>query len=169
MGFIASFVAGLCSGLGAVGVFFIRRLSPRLEDALLSFAAGIMLAASFFSLILPAIGYGENEFGSREAAVLVVIGGLLLGAGALYLMHRHVPHEHFIVGREGPEANAVKRIWLFVFAITLHNFPEGMAVSPTGRVSRPASACRTYPKVSRSRCHCSRSVTRACRLFSSAC
>ncbi len=128
MGFIASFVAGLCSGLGAVGVFFIRRLSPRLEDALLSFAAGIMLAASFFSLILPAIGYGENEFGSREAAVLVVIGGLLLGAGALYLMHRHVPHEHFIVGREGPEANAVKRIWLFVFAITLHNFPEGMAV-----------------------------------------
>ncbi len=128
MGFIASFAAGLCSGIGAAGVFFIRRLSPRLEDGLLSFAAGIMLAASFFSLILPAIAYGEAEFSSREVAVLVVIGGILLGAGALYLMHRHVPHEHFIVGREGPEASAVKRIWLFVFAITLHNFPEGMAV-----------------------------------------
>ncbi len=128
MGFIASFAAGLCSGIGAAGVFFIRRLSPRLEDALLSFAAGVMLAASFFSLILPAIGYGEAEFASKEVAVLVVIGGILLGAGALYAMHRHLPHEHFIVGREGPDAGAIKRIWLFVFAITLHNFPEGMAV-----------------------------------------
>ncbi len=128
MGFIASLAAGLCSGIGAAGVFVIRKLSPRLEDALLSFAAGIMLAASFFSLILPAIEYGEGEFGRREVAVLVVIGGILLGAGALYLMHRHLPHEHFIVGREGPAASAVKRIWLFVFAITLHNFPEGMAV-----------------------------------------
>ena len=128
MGFIASFAAGLCSGIGAAGVFFIRRLSPRLEDALLSFAAGVMLAASFFSLILPAIGYGEAEFASKEVAVLVVIGGILLGAGALYAMHRHLPHEHFIVGREGPDAGAMKRIWLFVFAITLHNFPEGMAV-----------------------------------------
>lgn len=128
MGFIASFAAGLCSGIGAAGVFLIRRLSPRLEDALLSFAAGVMLAASFFSLILPAIGYGEAEFASKEIAVLVVIGGILLGACALYAMHRHLPHEHFIVGREGPDAGAIKRIWLFVFAITLHNFPEGMAV-----------------------------------------
>ena len=59
MGSIASFAAGLCSGVGAAGVFFVRGLSPRLEDALLSFAAGVMLAASFFSLILPAIAYGE--------------------------------------------------------------------------------------------------------------
>ncbi len=128
MGFIASFAAGLCSGIGAAGVFLIRNLSPRFEDALLSFAAGVMLAASFFSLILPAIGYGEAEFSSRQVAVLVVIGGILLGAGALYLMHRYLPHEHFIIGREGPDAGALKRIWLFVFAITLHNFPEGMAV-----------------------------------------
>ncbi len=128
MGFIASFAAGLCSGIGAAGVFLIRNLSPRFEDALLSFAAGVMLAASFFSLILPAIGYGEAEFSSKQVAVLVVIGGILLGAGALYLMHRYLPHEHFIIGREGPDAGALKRIWLFVFAITLHNFPEGMAV-----------------------------------------
>ena len=54
----------------------------------------------------------------------VVTGGILPGAVALHLMHRHLPHEHFISGREGPEASTARRIWLFVFAIRLHNFPE---------------------------------------------
>ena len=128
MGFSASLVAGLFSGIGALGVFFVSKLSTRLEDVLLSFAAGVMLAASFFSLILPAIGYGEIEFDSEEIAVLVVIGGILLGALALFILHHRLPHEHFTTGREGPDAVALKRIWLFVIAITLHNFPEGMAV-----------------------------------------
>lgn len=95
---------------------------------MLSAAAGIMLAASFFSLLLPAIDYGVAQFASRELAVAIVISGLLAGATALYMIHRYVPHEHFVLGREGPEAAALSRIWLFVIAITLHNFPEGMAV-----------------------------------------
>ncbi len=128
LGFIASLAAGLFTGVGALGVFFVRRLSEKLEDGLLSAAAGIMLAASFFSLLLPGIAYGELQFGSRPAAVIVVISGLLLGAAALALIHRFVPHEHFVIGREGPDTAALSRIWLFVIAITLHNFPEGMAV-----------------------------------------
>ena len=44
-------------------------------------------------------------------------------------MHRHAPHEHFLLGREGPDASTLSRIWLFVIAIILHNFPEGMAVA----------------------------------------
>ncbi|MDT8408373.1 MAG: ZIP family metal transporter [Wenzhouxiangellaceae bacterium] len=128
MGLTASLLAGLCTGLGAAGVFFLRRLDPYLEDSLLSFAAGIMLAAVFFSLLLPAIEYGELYFDLRSNAVLVVIAGLLMGAVALHLIHRFVPHEHFFVGREGPEGEALSRIWLFIMAITLHNFPEGMAV-----------------------------------------
>jgi ZIP family zinc transporter len=128
IGFLASLVAGLFTGIGSLGIFFIRELSVKLEDGLLSFAAGIMLAASFFSLILPAIDYGEAQYHSTNLAVLIVIFGILCGAGALFMMHRYLPHEHFLAGYEGPDSKALSRIWLFVIAITLHNFPEGMAV-----------------------------------------
>jgi ZIP family zinc transporter len=128
LGSVASLIAGLFTGVGALGVFFVRRLSVRLEDGLLSFAAGIMLAASFFSLLLPAIEYGTVQFNSESLAVGVVIFGLLCGAGMLFLMHRYLPHEHFFSGREGPDTQMLSRICLFVIAITLHNFPEGMAV-----------------------------------------
>ncbi|MDT8450808.1 MAG: ZIP family metal transporter [Wenzhouxiangellaceae bacterium] len=128
IGFAASVLAGAGTVVGAAGVFALRRLSPRLEDALLSAAAGIMLAAVFFSLLLPAIEYGEAWYQATEPAVAVVIAGLLLGAAALHVLHRYAPHEHFISGREGPEVETLNRIWLFIIAITLHNFPEGMAV-----------------------------------------
>ncbi|MGK7296091.1 MAG: ZIP family metal transporter [Candidatus Wenzhouxiangella sp. M2_3B_020] len=128
LGAVSSLLAGLGTGIGALGVFFLRRLSPRAEDAMLSAAAGIMLAASFFSLLLPGLEYGEAYFAGRITAVAIVIFGLLAGAVVLELIHHYAPHEHFIAGREGPEAAAWSRIWLFIIAITLHNFPEGMAV-----------------------------------------
>jgi ZIP family zinc transporter len=128
LGFVASLVAGLFTGVGSVGVYLVRELSTRLEDGLLSFAAGIMLAASFFSLLLPAIEYGELQFGGKDTAVMVAILGLLAGAATLSLLHRYLPHEHFFSGHEGPDTKALSRIWLFIIAITLHNFPEGMAV-----------------------------------------
>lgn len=128
LGFVASLLAGMCSGVGALAVFVVRRISDRTEDMLLSVAAGIMLAASFFSLILPGIEYAEAQVGDRRAAVAVVIAGIFIGAWALYLIHRYLPHEHFVAGREGPDTAKLTRIWLFVMAITLHNFPEGMAV-----------------------------------------
>jgi ZIP family zinc transporter len=127
-GFVGSLIAGLGTAAGAAGVFAIKRLSVKLEDGLLSFSAGIMLAASFFSLLLPAIQYGEAQYESGNLAVVIVMFGFLCGAVAVYLIHKHVPHEHFQAGREGPDAKALSRIWLFVIAITLHNFPEGMAV-----------------------------------------
>jgi zinc transporter, ZIP family len=52
----------------------------------------------------------------------------LLGAIGLFFVHRLVPHEHFLLGKEGPDSKRLERIWLFIIAITLHNFPEGMAV-----------------------------------------
>lgn len=128
VGVSASLMAGSMTAVGAAGVFFISRLSARLEDGLLSFAAGVMLAAAFFSLILPSIEYGEGLFESRQMAVLMTIFGILCGALALFVMHRFLPHEHFHAGPEGPDVALLRRIWLFVIAITLHNFPEGMAV-----------------------------------------
>jgi ZIP family zinc transporter len=128
LGFVASLLAGLGTSLGALCVFLVRRLSDRVEDGLLSAAAGVMLAASFFSLLLPGIEYGEALTGATWAAVLMVTAGILMGALALYLIHQHLPHEHFITGREGPDQARIHRIWLFIIAIALHNFPEGMAV-----------------------------------------
>ena len=128
LGFVGSLVAGMGTVVGAAGVFFVRKLSLKTEHGLLSAAAGMMLAATFFSLLLPAIDYGRAHFDTTSNAVLVVIVGLLSGAALLHVIHQRVPHEHFFLGREGPDGAAFSRIWLFVIAITLHNFPEGMAV-----------------------------------------
>ncbi|MBT8041492.1 MAG: ZIP family metal transporter [Gammaproteobacteria bacterium] len=128
IGFLASLFAGLGTGFGALGVFAIRRLSEQLQDSLLSFAAGIMLAASFISLLMPAGEFAQAQYQRAWLSAMVVCSGLLAGGGALYLVHRYAPHEHFVLGREGPDASTLSRMWLFVIAITLHNFPEGMAV-----------------------------------------
>ncbi len=127
-GTLASLAAGLGTGIGAAFIYSISELRPRTEDALLSGAAGIMLAASFYSLLQPGLEYGLQHYHDSVTAVVVVIAGMLLGAGLLWAIHRYTPHEHFRGGREGPDDTKLARLWLFVLAITLHNFPEGMAV-----------------------------------------
>src|SRR5918994_3025056 len=94
---------------------------------MLGFAAGVMLAASAFSLIVPGLDIAGERYGEFAAALVVSIG-FLLGAVSLWLVNAYLPHEHFILGREGGDTSSLQRIWLFVIAITLHNFPEGMAV-----------------------------------------
>ncbi|GGW79503.1 ZIP family metal transporter [Alteromonas halophila] len=128
MGVVASFCASMGTALGSCGVFAIRTLSRRLEDGLLSLAAGIMLAATFFSLLLPALEHAGGAQGDALTSALVVGLGVLLGAGTLFFIHQHAPHEHFQSGRDGATDIKLGRIWLFVIAITLHNFPEGLAV-----------------------------------------
>ena len=118
LGFLASLAAGLATGLGAVPVLFTKHASERLLDTMLGFAAGVMLAATSFSLLIPAIEIG---------GVWVTVAGLAIGAIFLALMDRLVPHMHFISGREGP-ASHLSRVWLLILAITIHNFPEGLSV-----------------------------------------
>lgn len=127
-GTLASLAASLGTSVGAALIFTITELKPRTEDALLSGAAGIMLAASFYSLLQPGLEYGLERYDHGAIAVAVVIAGMLLGGGVLWTIHRYTPHEHFHAGREGPDTTKLARLWLFVIAITLHNFPEGMAV-----------------------------------------
>ena len=118
LGVVASIAVGAATGLGGILVLFIKSLSQRMLDALLGFAAGVMLAATAFSLLIPAIEYG----GVMQAATAFIIGSV-----AMYFLDKYVPHEHMFKGREGP-ASRLSGVSLIILAITIHNFPEGMAV-----------------------------------------
>lgn len=128
IGTSASLLAGLATAVGAAPVFFISHVPDRLRNAMLAFGAGVMLAASFFSLILPGFQAAVSATGAATTAALIVAGGLGLGALFLFLGHELVPNRHFAAAPEGAGAEKLKRVWLFVAAITLHNFPEGLAV-----------------------------------------
>ena len=131
-GVLASLAAGLAAGIGALPVFLVDRASRRLQDVLLGSAAGIMLAATCFSLLLPGLQIAALRTGGVLAGGLLVGAGVMAGAIGLWLAHRLLPHEHIIKGKEslggGLLPRNVRRIWLFVLAITLHNVPEGLAV-----------------------------------------
>ncbi len=124
VGLIASFLAGAATFLGAIPLIFIKNISQKLQDVMMGFGAGVMLAATSFSLIIPAIDAGGNDVG---AATIIVVG-MMLGGLFLFFTDKYSPHEHFIKGHEGTDIKNLKRIWLFIIAITLHNFPEGLAV-----------------------------------------
>ena len=121
-------VAALATAAGALPALFVRHISPRWEDIMLGFGAGVMAAASCFSLIIPGVAAGAHILGSRPAGAALVAAGLILGALFLLLTDRMVPHEHRGAGRHGPDWMHLRSVWLMVFAICLHNFPEGMAI-----------------------------------------
>ncbi len=125
----ASAAAGLATAVGALPVLAIKGISLRLQSGFLGFAAGVMLAASFFSLILPGLEAVAENGGNTAMAAGIVGAAILLGAFTLQFVNARAPHEHFIIGpNQGAVTSQMKRIWLFVIAITLHNFPEGLAV-----------------------------------------
>lgn len=123
-----SFLAGSATLGGAAGVLLFRRFSAVAEDMLLSLAAGVMLAASFFSLLIPGIEEATKRLGSATAGFALVTVGLVAGAALIWAIHERLPHEHLHLGRDGPAAERLQRVWLFVFTMALHNLPEGMAV-----------------------------------------
>src|SRR3989338_2586534 len=125
LGTAFSLAAGIATGLGALPVLFTKTISLRTQDIFMGFGAGIMLAATSFSLIAP----GLEAAGNGVKAALIMVAGILLGAVILWFVAKYLPHEHFFSKEhEEIDARALKKIWLFIFAITLHNFPEGMAV-----------------------------------------
>lgn len=118
-GLLGGIVITLMNTIGALLVLVWRRPSELLLDAALGFAAGVMLTASFTSLILPGIEHG---------GIWPVVIGIAAGALVLDLADHIMPHLHAIMGREGTYTPRLKAVWLFVLAITLHNIPEGLAV-----------------------------------------
>lgn len=109
--------------IGSVIGFLFKKMSHKFSDVILSFAAGIMLAAAIFGLILPSLDYGEH-FG-----VFVTVAGIFAGALCLNLVDKLVPHLHQILGgTEEKHGNAdLSKVLLFVMAIAIHNLPEGIA------------------------------------------
>jgi ZIP family zinc transporter len=106
LGSIASLGAGLATGAGALPVLFAKKVSDRLLDVMLGFSAGVMLAATSFSLIVPAIDLGSPW---------IVVIGIILGALVLHLIDRFVPHFHPALGPEGPPSNVASLVVCFSY------------------------------------------------------
>ncbi len=128
VGFLASLGAGLATGLGGLPVMLPFDLSDRMQGILLGVGGGVMLAATSFSLLIPGTEAAISQGYSEMAAAGVMVAGVLLGGIVLWLANAFFPHEHFFKGKEGIAAEKFEQIWLFVIAIALHNFPEGLAV-----------------------------------------
>ena len=121
--FIALMIPFLGTALGSAFVFFMKREMPALlQKVLLGFASGVMVAASVWSLIIPAI-----EMGQGAAAVVPPVIGLLAGFAFLLLIDYVTPHLHATGEAEGPRSR-LSRTTKLALAVTIHNFPEGMAV-----------------------------------------
>lgn len=124
IGSLSSILAGLATGLGAVPVLLYKRITHRTLNTMLGGAAGVMLAATAFSLIVPGIKYGNELW--PGVGVYVVAAGMMVGAGFLVLADKWLPYEKYL--EKGEAFDSLRKVWLFIAAITLHNLPEGGAV-----------------------------------------
>lgn len=109
---------------GSVIGFLFKKVSHKFSDIVLSFAAGVMLAAAVLGLILPSLDYGGT------LGLLITVAGIFAGALCLNLLDKLVPHMHRLVGVDSeshPNSGSVSKVLLFVTAIAIHNLPEGIA------------------------------------------
>jgi len=117
----------LGTALGSGTVFFMKReMNDSIQRALLGFAAGVMIAASVWSLLIPAMNMSDSL---GKLAFFPAIVGFALGVAFLFLLDKITPHLHALAhSPEGPKVTKISRTMMLVFAVTLHNIPEGMAV-----------------------------------------
>ena len=111
---------------GAIIGFLFKNISHKFSDIVLSFAAGVMLAAALLGLVMPSVEYG----GGGITAAIVTVAGIFAGALCLNFIDRLVPHLHRLAGVEDeahPSAKNLDKVLLFVTAIAVHNLPEGIA------------------------------------------
>ena len=139
----ASLIAALATAVGALPVFLVQRVSKRQESAMMSFSAGVMLAAAIFALLIPSLEAGRSLLAQSGAGPTAAAGltalGLVLGMGMMLAIDKAMPHEHAVLppaahghaaqwSTAAGAAGQVQRAWLMVLAILIHNVPEGLAV-----------------------------------------
>lgn len=126
LAFIGTMITFLATVIGSAFVFFFRNgISPFYQRICLGFAAGVMIAASVWSLLIPAIEMAEEQ---GKIGWIPAAGGFILGGLFLYILDKMLPHLHLMSGlTEGPSTELKKSTLLFL-AVTLHNIPEGLAV-----------------------------------------
>ena len=110
--------------IGSVLGFVFKKISHKFSDIVLSFAAGVMLAAAIMGLIIPSLDYGGKY------AIVITVAGIFAGAAALNLIDKIVPHLHKLAGADNEEHTQnekLSKVLLFVTAIAIHNLPEGIA------------------------------------------
>ncbi len=122
---IATLFTWFVTALGAAMVFFFKKVSNKIMSLMFGFGAGVMIAASFFSLILPSIELAEEI---NQISYLVVGAGVLAGGFFIFIIDVFMPHMH--INHNTPEgiSSSWSRKILLVLAITLHNIPEGLAI-----------------------------------------
>ena len=126
--------------LGALIGFIFRKLSHRFSDIVLSFAAGVMMAAAVLGLVLPSIEYG-SDYGTGWA-LAITCAGIFAGALCLNLVDKLVPHLHNLMGTDTEAHNnsQLSKVILFVTAIAIHNLPEGIAAGVSFGTGDPTGA-----------------------------
>lgn len=125
---IATLFTWLMTALGASVVFFFKQINRAVFDTMLGFTGGVMMAASFWSLLAPSLDYAKDLY--EDFFWLPIAAGFLLGGLFIFLIDRFLPHLHINFGKS--ETEGIQTGWqkstLLLLAITLHNIPEGLAI-----------------------------------------
>jgi len=118
--------AAAATALGTLPVLFAQNFTKRTYDCFLGFGAGVMLGATAFSLVIPALSAAKTAGAGSWESSLMVGAGIMAGAGAILLLGRAVRTEGVLPSE--PDQVSLRRAWLFVWAVALHNLPEGLAI-----------------------------------------
>jgi len=120
--------AAAATALGTLPVLLSQNFSKRTYDCFLGFGAGVMLGATSFSLVIPALAAAKAGGAGNWGASLSVGAGVMIGAGLLLVLDRVISAEGILKSADARNAHSLKRAWLFVWAVALHNLPEGLAI-----------------------------------------
>jgi ZIP family zinc transporter len=120
--------AAAATALGTIPVLLSQNFSKRTYDCFLGFGAGVMLGATAFSLIIPALAAAKAGGAGNWGASLSVGAGVMMGAALLLVLDRVISTDGILEAGDARDAHSLKRAWLFVWAVTLHNLPEGLAI-----------------------------------------